>query len=99
MLDGALRCVQPAKIVKYRNNPTMPLRLPRINTISRRHFFQTLPSMYAIGKDLVGGRLSFSDQTGLTTANGTTKLQPFFLSVPPAHSGITWRHVNGRSPT
>jgi|ERR1700733_9638996 hypothetical protein len=76
----------------------MPLRLPRINTISRRHFFQTLPSMYAIGKDLVGGRLSFSDQTGLTTANGTTKLQPFFLSVPPAHSGITWRHVNGRSP-
>ena len=54
--------------------------------------------MYAIGKDLVGGRLSFSDQTGLTTANGTTKLQPFFLSVPPAHSGITWRHVNGRSP-
>jgi hypothetical protein len=76
----------------------MPLRLPRINPISRRHFFQTVPSIYAIGKDLVGGHLSFSDQTGLTSANGTTKLQPFFLSVPPSRSGITWRHVNGRSP-
>jgi hypothetical protein len=76
----------------------MPLRLPRINTISRRHFFQTVPSIYAIGKDLVGGHLSFSDQTGLATANGTTKLQPFFLSVPPSRSGITWKHVNGRSP-
>ena len=76
----------------------MPLRLPRINPISRRHFFQTVPSIYAIGKDLVGGHLSFSDQTGLTSANGTTKLQPSFLSVPPSRSGITWRHVNGRSP-
>ena len=76
----------------------MPLRLPRINPISRRHFFQTVPSIYAIGKDLVGGHLSFSDQTGLTSANGTPKLQTSFLSVPPSRSGITWRHVNGRSP-
>ena len=40
------RAVEPAKIVKQRNNPTMPLRLPRINPISRRQLATTMETAF-----------------------------------------------------
>ena len=40
------RAVEPAKIVKQRNNPTIPLRLPRINPISRRQLATTMETAF-----------------------------------------------------
>ena len=45
---------------------------------------------------------SFNSLPGFHTASPASGVQtlpkPLFVEVPPAASGITWRHVNGRSP-
>src|SRR5216683_1445132 len=45
---------------------------------------------------------SFNSLPGFHTASPASGVQtlpkPLFVEVPPAATGITWRHVNGRSP-
>src|SRR5215469_5705505 len=33
-----------------------------------------------------------------TTGFGQPSTEPYFIAVPPSASGISWKHVNGRSP-
>ena len=59
---------------------------------SRRWFLQMLASGGVLPSCRVGGL--FSPAKLLTPASPSPSL---FKSVPPSTSGITWRHVNGRS--
>ncbi len=62
----------------------------------RRHFLKTF------GLACLAGRNLFSSSSGASRFAVTPGTQPgpgpYFVVVPPAASGITWRHVNGRSP-
>jgi enediyne biosynthesis protein E4 len=78
----------------------MPLRPGhRLNKISRRQFLQAFPGLFAAGSSLLGGQFPPFDRAGRGTLNSPAKGEPLFVPVPPSTSGITWKHVNGRSPS
>jgi enediyne biosynthesis protein E4 len=55
---------------------------------SRRHFLQSLAGFAVTSEALI--RSPF-------TSFAQTRKQPFFVSIPPSTSGITWKHASGRS--
>ena len=60
-------------------------RLPNGFSLSRRGFLEALAGAAAV--------------RGIPhVAYPTSDQGPFFSELPPSESGITWRHVNGRSP-
>jgi enediyne biosynthesis protein E4 len=60
-------------------------RLPNGFSLSRRGFLEALAGAAAV--------------RGIShLAYPTSDQGPFFSELPPSESGITWRHVNGRSP-
>jgi enediyne biosynthesis protein E4 len=70
----------------------------RANTFSRRTFLQTSAGFLLAGRDFVASQVSGSSKLGLFSQSPRSLAPPFFVSVAPSASGITWRHVNGRSP-
>ncbi|MBO0912176.1 MAG: CRTAC1 family protein [Acidobacteria bacterium] len=64
----------------------------RSNRVSRRQFLWTLGAIPASGALFDGSSLASAGPTG-TPARST----PLFEEIPPSVSGISWRHVNGRS--
>jgi enediyne biosynthesis protein E4 len=64
---------------------------------SRRQFLQALPGMMVTGEALLSGPFSSVVTGGSRRADSPTQKQPFFVSIPPSISGITWRHTSGRS--
>src|SRR5262252_9908224 len=63
---------------------------------SRRDFLKEF-SLTCLGNRL----LSSNSRVGRirsTTGFGQPSTEPYFIAVPPSASGISWKHVNGRSP-
>jgi hypothetical protein len=58
--------------------------------ISRRRFLRSCGGLFLADTALLLAQDARSA--------GRTGNEPLFVSVPPATSGISWRHVNGRSP-
>ena len=71
-------------------------RQPR--AISRRRFLQAFPGLLAVGTGVLHGQLPFLGTSRGGSPNRSSATHPLFVPVPPEHSGITWKHVNGRSP-
>jgi enediyne biosynthesis protein E4 len=67
--------------------------LKRLETISRRRFVKQL----AIAGAASCGR-AFSQSSILPIAGATGKPGFFFQPLPASATGISWKHVNGRSP-
>jgi hypothetical protein len=73
-----------------------PRRLPAMTTLSRAHFLRLLAA--AVGTS--AGRLRFPGSLFARAASPLVLApsSPLFEEVPSSASGITWTHVNGRSP-
>src|ERR1700756_248242 len=71
-------------------------RQPR--AISRRRFLQAFPGLLGVGTGVLHGQLPFLGTSPGGSPNRSSATHPLFVPVPPEHSGITWKHVNGRSP-
>src|ERR1700756_6058431 len=71
-------------------------RQPR--AISRRRFLQAFPGLLGVGTGVLHGQLPFLGTSRGGSPNRSSATHPLFVPVPPEHSGITWKHVNGRSP-
>jgi enediyne biosynthesis protein E4 len=69
----------------------------KLNSISRRRFLQTFAASLSASCSFRPGQIPFFNKFGLNSASQSAKAQPFFVSVPTSRSGITWKHVNGRS--
>jgi enediyne biosynthesis protein E4 len=67
--------------------------------ISRRRFFQGLASGLVSGHGLSRRRFPLLGAGSLGLAQQPRKEQSLFVSIPPSASGISWKHVNGRSPS
>ena len=72
---------------------------PASAAVSRRGFLQTLPSVLAAARSFGWSVIPLLEKADARTGNLAAEPQGFFSAVPPASSGITWRHVNGRSPS
>ena len=81
---------------------TVADKTPRLHrsagAISRRHFLQAIPGAVVAGGSLFRDDRSFLAKTGAGSGDRNGKEQPLFVTVPPVSSGISWKHVNGRSP-
>lgn len=76
----------------------------RRNQISRRRFLQTLTA-FPVASTALAAMPGWARALVLGAAEGSTpggaseaRQIPAFEVVPPSLSGITWTHVNGRSP-
>jgi enediyne biosynthesis protein E4 len=69
----------------------------RLN-LSRRCFLQTSAGLLLAARDLVASHDPGSPKAGLISPDRNSPPSPLFISIAPSASGITWRHVNGRSP-
>src|SRR4249920_1869092 len=64
--------------------------------LTRREFFASLSAFpLLLPKQFVSGRLGFHH---LLDGAGQQPAHPLFEQLPASTTGITWRHVNGRSP-
>jgi enediyne biosynthesis protein E4 len=70
----------------------MSKKLSAAETFSRRHFLKTSSGI------LLGSSALLRPQIPLVGETAIASRDPLFVSVPPSVSGITWKHVNGRSP-
>ncbi|HZR64738.1 MAG TPA: CRTAC1 family protein [Terriglobales bacterium] len=64
------------------------------DSVSRREFLQALGALPLLQSVNVWGRTPSSVQSSEARQYST----PAFEEIPPSLSGITWTHVNGRSP-
>ena len=64
---------------------------------SRRQFLKELGVAGAAGSGLFAARSPFLRALAAEPKVPPGKPGPFFLTVPPSASGISWKHVNGRS--
>jgi len=67
-----------------------------MRTFSRRDFLKGF-SLACLGNRLLISH-SRVGSIGSTTAFGQPSTEPYFIAVRPLASGISWKHVNGRSP-
>jgi enediyne biosynthesis protein E4 len=67
-----------------------------VSAFSRRDFLKEF-SLACLGNRWLSSRFRIGS-IGSTTAFGQPNTEPYFIAVPPLGSGISWKHVNGRSP-
>lgn len=66
------------------------------NLSSRRHFLRTA-GLACLGAGAVSAPISFGDTASAATTPGRNLPNELFNLVPSSSTGITWKHVNGRS--
>ncbi len=76
----------------------MSLLRRQLRAISRRRFLQAFPGLLAVGTGALHGQSPFLGTSRGGSPNRPSAAHPLFVPVPAEHSGITWKHVNGRSP-
>jgi hypothetical protein len=64
--------------------------------ISRRQFLKKLGVAGAAGSGLFAAGSPFLPALAAEPKAAPGKPGPFFLTVPPSESRISWKHVNGR---
>lgn len=69
-----------------------------MNISSRRRFLQTSAGLFLAGNRVIGSPFPFIRALGRSLSSQSSQRPSFFESVDPSVSGITWKHVNGRSP-